>query len=179
MGPACRPLNSLRIGNRAATRSQLLRGTDGIRPNARTNGRPPFESLALFQNFSWIHDAPRVQGALEYAHDVQFRRTSIPQQLLELVLTDAVLGAEAAAVAVSNVVYAMLNFCRALQKVGSIGVHGLADIEMQVAIANVAEGDNAGSRNLRVNPMVCLCRKCRYCGDRYGHVVLDLSAFDG
>src|SRR5882757_7287229 len=137
MARACRPPNSLRTANPAASRPP--RGTDSAR--------------SLLQNLAGIHDAPRVQRALQCAHDVEFRCSSKSQQLLELVLTDAVFGAEAAAVAVCNVVYAVLNCRRAPQEIGRIERHGLADVEMQIAVADVSEWHDARRWNLRLNPL--------------------------
>ena len=86
------------------------------------------------------------------AHQVQLHRRGITLELEHLQLADAVLGAEAAAELAHQVVDGALGLLLDRLQLECLRAGALVDVEVQVAVAQVAVGDEHALRNVASPP---------------------------
>src|SRR6201999_1881383 len=93
-----------------------------------------------------VQDVLRVERALERAHHLELRRALVARQLVAFLHADAVLGADRAAEAVHDVVHDALDVLPAGEEGGGVAVPGGAEVEMDIAVADMAEADRPRAR---------------------------------
>src|SRR5882672_5166243 len=95
------------------------------------------------KDFAGIHDAVRVESALEFAHQLQFERRFIAPDFLALQLAQAVLGADRAAKTCHAVVHQAIDRRRLLDENIRSNPFGSGYVVMKVSIAEVSESHHA------------------------------------
>ena len=99
-----------------------------------------------------VHYSLRIERPLDRAHRAEPRRIAEPRQLVELHLADAVLGRDRAARGGDEIVDEGGDR-RGLRSASQSAPApaGARDVEMDVAVAEMAEGDDAGAREARLD----------------------------
>jgi len=90
-----------------------------------------------------VHDAFGVEGGFECPHQVQFHLGFVADEIFALELADAVLGAEAALHVHGQIVDEAVEVPPLAEEGLLVHANGLAQVEMNVAVAQVAEGASA------------------------------------
>ena len=103
------------------------------------------------KNLPWIHDAVRVERLLDRTHHIERRCALVVKHFVALESTDAVLGAEAAAVARDQVMHGSVDARREREKLRGGLARRLIDIEVQVAVAKVTVRNETTARCDREN----------------------------
>src|SRR4030095_272511 len=89
------------------------------------------------QNLPWIHDSVLIDRLLDRAHQLDRDRVLVAKQLAALQLTDPVLRAEAPAVTRDQIVYSAIHLRRQAQEFLVVTAARRAQVEMQVAVAEM------------------------------------------
>src|SRR5205823_4809533 len=106
----------------------------------------------LAQDLARIHYAVRVERALHGAHERELDRGGVALELRHLGPTHPVLGAEAAAELVYQLVHGAPHAVGATEKALAVTACRLTDVEMQVAVAHVAVRHQPAIGNVGADP---------------------------
>ena len=134
-----------------------------------TPGRPS-EDLAR------IHHPVRVERRLDLAHHGERSGVLPAREQSALELTHAVFGGIRAAEARDDSVHDLVHRVPAIEKGLLVGADRLRHVEVDIAVAEMAEGDDAGPRLEGFDRRRRLPDQGRHEADRDGHVVLDRAA---
>src|SRR6186713_96160 len=128
------------------------------------------------QDLSRVHDVVRVKRSLDALHEIELHRIGITLELEHFQLADAVLGGKAAAELLHEVVDSALHFLLHRLQLRGLGARTLVDVEVQIAVAEMAIGDQHALRNVLSHPAAGDFDEARHL--RHGHrdVVLDAVA---
>src|SRR5256886_16181524 len=110
--------------------------------------RPPRSTLFPYTTLfrSWV------EGALQGAHERKLDRGGVALELAHLESSDAMLGAEAAAELAHQVVNRAPHRLLARQEALALRSGGHAEVEVQVAVADMAIDDEHPVRNVGAHP---------------------------
>src|SRR5580704_11640847 len=161
--PANRPMPMQPSNSPSLSRDLVTRG---LHPATQA----PSNDLAGIKNSLWI------ERALERAHHLERDRILDAGQQLALHHADAVLGRNRAAIFRDDAVDERVDLVPARQERILVGADRLADVEMEIAVAEMAErtGTRAGDHGLHHRAR--LLEKVGHRRDRHRNVVLDRAA---
>ena len=100
------------------------------------------------------------------------------RQLAALELADAVLGADAAAERIDDVVHNAVDLGLSRHEFGVLAGFRFGLVVVQVAVADVAEGDDTDARVGRLQGCIGALDEFADARDRHGNVVLDTESLD-
>src|SRR5690606_21526250 len=130
----------------------------------------------MLEHLAGIHDAVRVERLLDGAHDLERYRMLIARELCPLELSDAVLRAEAATVSCDEVIHRAVDLPCASHELRGIAAYRNAQIEVQIAVAEMAVRQDARIGHEAVEHGARLLDEARQRTRRNRNVVLDARA---
>src|SRR6185503_6942120 len=134
------------------------------------------EERGRLEHLPRIHEAVRVERALDGAHHVQLEGTLVALDLVHLEDAQAVLGADGTAQRVDDLVHDVVHVGGLREEALRVAARLRRAVVVDVAVAQVAEGDDAhvgeATRELRAGALDQL----GHAAHRHGHVVLDRYA---
>src|SRR5699024_4185666 len=107
------------------------------------------------------------ERALDGAQQVQFHVAAVAAHGIQLELPDAVFGAEAAVEALHDVVHGCSDGLDGGDEILPVHAFRLEQIEVDIAVADVAEGGDANARTSLIHGSACRRDERRHC--RYRH----------
>src|SRR5258708_1766765 len=146
-------------------------------PRASPSGGRGLRRLQA-DDFAGIHDAVGIEGELDATHQVESDRRLVARQVIALEDADAMLGADRAAHLHDDAVHDVVHFLPACQECLGVGAHGLADVEMHVAVADVAERHRTAAGHLGLDRRGEALGALGDAADGHGYVVLDAAALE-
>ena len=124
-----------------------------------------------------IHDAVRIEHRLDAAHQLDRDLVLDVGQLVALEHADAVLGRDRAAHPQHDREHDRVDLVPARQEVRGVAADRLADIVMDIAVAEMAERHRPRARDQLHHRGIGLRDEGGHGGDRHRDVVLDRAAF--
>src|SRR6185312_16240032 len=109
----------------------------------RVSGR----SLKTSQNLAWVENALGVKGRLDPPHQGDLDRAANQRQEIALQLADAVFGRDGPAELGDNAVHHSIDLAPALEERVAVHPWRLAHIEVDIAVAEMAEGKGPRPRH--------------------------------
>src|SRR5712691_3107684 len=131
------------------------------------------------EHLAGIHDAVWVEGALEFAHQLQFERRLVALDFLALQLPQAVLRADRAPETRHAVVHQAIDRRRILDKNIGGNPFGSGYVVVKVSVAEMSESHHARARMSACEFLVRRGNELGNARDRNRYVVLDIRAFMG
>src|SRR5579862_6988633 len=159
------------VSARAAAPANSSRTSPSL--NARMVPPRPF---ALWQQLAGVEDPPRIERRLDAPHHVEFRPAAPFGHQIGLEAADAVLGREAAVEQAHDGVDGVHQFLVAGEKGAAVSALRLYQVEMDVAVAEMAERYDANARHQSFAHCGGAADQLRHLRDRYRDVVLDRGA---
>src|SRR6266480_6227870 len=129
------------------------------------------------QHFPRVHDAERVEHRLDGTHQLDRDLVFHLRQFIALEHADAVLGGNRSGHPQHDVEYHRIDLVPARKKIRRVAANGLADIIMDIAVAEMAERHRPRARYQLYYRGIGLFDEIRHRGDRHRNVVLDRAAF--
>src|SRR5262245_48045247 len=128
------------------------------------------------QHLARVEDAVGIERVLERAHQVERDRVFHVRKEIAFEPADAMLGRDRSVERGHDLVHARIDCTPLRQKRRLVGTNGLADVEMHVAVAEMAERHGAAAGDELLDRRARPLDELRHHGDRYRDVVLDRSA---
>src|SRR5579875_4101467 len=142
-----RPRRLLRAGAWGCTR----RSSNSRAPRSACRARALARSCCA-QHLAGVQDSARIERALDGPHELELDGGGIALELGNLQPADAVLGAEAAAEARNEIVDRAHDRIGASEEVRRLRARRLTDIEMQIAVPDVAVHDESPVGHVLAHP---------------------------
>jgi hypothetical protein len=124
-----------------------------------------------------IHDAERIEHRLDAAHQLDRDLVLDVGQFVALEHADAVLGGDRSAHPQHDLEHHGVDLVPARQEIGGVAADRLADIVVDVAVAEMAERHRPRARNQLDHGGIGFRDEIGHGGDRHRDVVLDRAAF--
>src|SRR5690606_34110699 len=119
-------------------KKQLERRSDSIRSKRALTPPVLLPEIVLFlQNLAGVHDACRIEGRLDVAHQVERDILLEESQFFPLELTNTVFSRNRTRIARDDRVNTMVQFVPARKESFLVGAYRLRNIVMQIAIADM------------------------------------------
>src|SRR6202049_5215501 len=127
-----------------------------VMPGTRPAMTPSYCLLECIEtaNLQWdlqylarVHDAERVGHRLDGTHQLDDDLVFRARQFLALELANAVLGGDRSAHPPHDVEYHRIDLVPAVHEIRGVAANGLADIIMDIAVAEMAERHRPRARN--------------------------------
>src|SRR6266704_7198414 len=128
------------------------------------------------EHLAGIHDAVWVEGALEFAHQLQFERRLVALDFIAFQLTESMLGADRAPETRHAVVHQAIDRRRIPDKNIRGDPFGSGYVVVKVSVAEVSERHHAHARMSAYEFLVCRGNEIGNARDGNRYVVLDVLA---